>query len=99
MSSCRRVIAKEHAERCVREGKDPENNARPMAIEDLYSYSEILFHQSTVAGMLSRAAFILQWQTAGRVSEPFSLKLSDITYCREINANNRCLKVNYSLFL
>jgi len=94
VTRCRTIISKEFLEKCVREGKDPENNARPMTMYDLSLYSEILFKQSTFAGMQSRAALILQWQTLGRVSEVFALKLSDITYCKEINANNRALMVN-----
>lgn len=95
ISRCRGIISKEFIQTCVKEGRDPENNARPMTRQDLEYYCEILFEQKSLAGMQARAALVLQWQTLGRVSEAFGLKLSDFSYCNEIN--NRALIVSFTL--
>jgi len=89
---CRDNMMENHNNKCDAAGIDRAKQAPPIQPSELNLFCEILFEEDTLWSIQARAALILQWQTMGRVSEVFSLKMNAFMFCEEIGI--RTVKVN-----
>jgi hypothetical protein len=90
----RSKIFKYFVEKCSKEGTRLTERSTPMEEEDLELLCTLLLNRNNRTSLESRCLLIMQWQTVGRISECFLLRLEHLSFHK--SSNNRSLVIDFA---